>query len=196
MIVPTDVQVCFMVGAFLADVGAPAIRAAHEVSPGRAHELYTRFRLRALAYASVFVGPAATMFFLAWPAWETQYWSSRFEQTADHPLHAMLFALFILLLFVGAWFGNWLGFRWVLGGARKRLRVYLSVLAATIAIVAAHWPAPIRLGTYDEFHANPAALPHIWDDHTFFTSFLLLTVYCALPLPVLIIRARRAHDRA
>lgn len=196
MVVPTDVQVAFIVGAFFADIGAGGIKAAKRESGEQLNALYSRFRFRAVAYPSAFVGPGATTFMLGWPAWETQYWCASAEATAGNFLNASYFGIFLLLLFVGGWFGNWLGFKWVLSGARKRLRfLYLSVLALTSGLVMIQWPAPIRLGSYAGFHSNPGALPYIWQDQHFFISFWAITAYCALPLVIWFIQVRRSVKR-
>jgi hypothetical protein len=192
MVVPTDIQVSFITGALLADLGAPVIEAAARESRERLATLYGGYQLRALAYPAVFVGPAATVFMLGWPAWETQYWSGRFEATLGEPLHACLYGAFLALMFAGAWLGNWLGFRWVLGGARRRLRgLYLAVLAATVALFLANWPAPIRLGSHAAFVCDPSAMPYIWQDTTFFVSFWAVLAYTALPLAIWCLRIWR-----
>jgi hypothetical protein len=194
MVVPTDIQVSFIAGAFLADFGAPLIEAASRESRERLGALYGQYRLRALAYPALFVGPAATVFMLGWPAWETQYWSARFEATQGAPLNAGLYGAFLLLLFVGGWLGNWLGFRWVLAGARRRLRgLYLAVLAVTMALVLGHWPAPIRLGSHAEFVRDPSAMPYVWQDPAFFVSFCWILAYTALPLGIWCIRIWRSR---
>lgn len=196
MVVPTDIQVSFIAGAFLADLGAPVIEVAARESRERLGALYRRYQLRALAYAALFVGPAATVFMLGWPAWETQYWSARFEATRGAPLDAGLYGAFLLLLFVGGWLGNWLGFRWVLAGARRRLRaLYLAVLAVTLAVFLGRWPAPIRLGSHAEFVRDPSAMPYVWDDPTFFASFCWILAYTALPLAIWSVRTWHARRR-
>ncbi len=193
MVIPTDIQVAFVTGAFLADVGAKAIEAAEKHSVEQLGMLYSGYRFRALAYPSVFVGPAATTFMLGWPAWESQYWSSRFEATTENPFNASYFGIFLLLLFVGGWFGNWLGFKWILSGARRRLRIlYVSVLLLTLGLVLVRWPAPIRLGSYAAFESNPNNLPYIWQNWNFFFSFWMITAYCALPLVIWFIQIRRS----
>ena len=112
--------------------------------------------------------------------------------TDRSPGHASLFALFLLALAGGAWFGNRLGFSWVLTGARTRLRViYGVVLALTIVLLFARWPAPVRLGSYADFAHDASALPYIWQDATFFVSFCVLTAYCGIPLAVLAWLAHR-----
>lgn len=184
--VVTDIQVCFSVGALFADLAAPAILSS--TSPGSFVEspIYARLRQRLLMYPALFLGPSATLFMLSWPGWESQYLGQAFVATDGSPGNALLFALFLLLLVLGAWFGNRLGFAWVLAGARTRLRaVYGSVLLTTIILVFARWPAPVRLGSYADFARDPEALPYIWQDTTFFVSLCALTAYCAIPLGVL-----------
>jgi hypothetical protein len=176
--VVTDIQACFAIGAFLVDVAAPLVTA-----PDADPNLYGQFRQRVLLYPALFLGPSATLFMLAWPGWESQYLASAFSDTASAPFHAALFASFLFLLTAGAWFGNWLGFRWVRAGARKRLRVlYLGVLAATLALVGVRWQAFVHLGSVQDFIKDPNHMPFIWNDSVFFASFLALTSYCAAPL--------------
>lgn len=188
----TDIQGCFAIGAFFADVAAPALAGATDVQSFAKSDLYARFRHRVLLYPALFLGPAATLFMLAWPGWESQYLGASFADTAGAPLHAALFGAFLILLAAGAWFGNWLGFKWVLDGARLRLRLlYLSILAATVALVAVRWPAFVHLGSVQAFNENADQLPHIWNDPVFIASFLVLTAYCASPLVVWWIQLRR-----
>jgi hypothetical protein len=184
--VVTDIQVCFSVGALFADLTAPAIVAGTGPAPFAESPIYARLRQRILMYPALFLGPSATLFMLSWPGWESQYVGEAFVATGGSPWNALLFALFLLLLALGAWFGNWLGFAWVLAGARTRLRaVYGSVLLATVILVFARWPAPVRLGAYADFARAPDALPYIWQDTTFFVSLCVLTAYCAVPLGAL-----------
>ena len=64
----------------------------------------------------------------------------------------------------------------------------------------ARWPALIHLGSYREFAANADRLPYVWNDGTFFVGFCALTLYCAVPLLVFAILARKevtnAHEPA
>jgi hypothetical protein len=192
IMIVTDIQACFVAGALFADIAAPAIAATTDATSFRQSGIYIRMRHRAMMYPALFLGPSATLFMLAYPGWESQYLGESFVVTAGAPWHAALFGAFLLLLAAGVWFGTWLGFRWVLEGARKRLRVvYSSVIAATALVLLARWPAPIRLGTYRDFVADADHLPYVWQDGTFFLSFCALTTYCAVPLLVLAIRARR-----
>ncbi len=195
-VVPTDIQVTFCAAALLADVGARSIEAARKHSERRLTELYSRFRWRALAYASVVIGPSATVFFLAWPGWESQYWSPVFETTRENPINSMYYAIFLAALFLGAWVGCWLGFRWVLTGARKRLRVlYVSIMILTVALVLGRWPAPVRLGGYEGFRADIESLPFIWEDRTFFTTFWVLLFICIVPMVIWYIQVWRDARR-
>jgi hypothetical protein len=181
--VVTDIQACFAAGALFADLAAPAIVASTDARTFNRSAIYTRLRQRMLLYPALFLGPSATLFMLAWPGWESQYLGESFVATAGKPWNAALFGTFLLLLAVGAWLGNWLGFRWVLAGARTRLRVlYTSILLLTVVLLVARWPAPVRLGSYLAFVGRPEDLPYIWQDGTFFMSFCVLTLYCAIPL--------------
>ena len=184
--VVTDIQVCFSAGALFADLAAPAILASTNASSFLESPIYARLRRRLLMYPALFLGPSATLFMLSWPGWESQYLGQAFVATGGSPWNASLFTLFLLLLVLGAWFGNWLGFEWVLAGARTRLRaVYGSVLAGTVVLVFARWPTPVRLGSYADFARDSDALPYIWQDTTFFVSLCVLTAYCTVPLGVL-----------
>ena len=179
----TDIQACFAIGALYADLAAPLLAATTKPESFAGSDVYARFRHRVLLYPALFLGPSATLFMLAWPGWESQYLNPAFANAADSPFHAALFGAFLFLLAAGAWFGNWLGFRWVLSGARRRLRVlYVGILAATVALVAVRWPALVHLGSVSAFDQDPAALPFIWNDSVFFVSLLALTSYCAAPL--------------
>jgi len=190
--VVTDIQACFAIGALYADLAAPVLASTTDAQSFAKSDAYARFRHRALLYPALFLGPSATLFMLAWPGWESQYLSASFADTAGAPLNGALFGAFLFLLAAGAWFGNWLGFRWVLTGARRRLRVlYLGILAATVALVAVRWSAFVHLGSYQAFSENPRELPYIWSDSVFFVSFLALTSYCAAPLLVWWVRLRK-----
>jgi hypothetical protein len=192
MVVPTDIQIAFAAGAFLADIGARVIEAARD-SEDRLSKLYSQYRLRALIYAAVFLGPVATVSLLGWPAWETQYWSPAFDATADNPVNASYFGIFLIAVFIAGWFGNWLGFKWVLSGARKRLRaLYTVVLVLTVGLVLVRWPAPIRLGSYAEFKSDPGALPNTWQNTPFAITFWILLAVCAIPMIIWLIQVRKS----
>ena len=189
--VVTDIQACFAIGALFADLAAPALASATDAQSFGKSDIYAHSRHRVMLYPALFLGPSATLFMLAWPGWESQYLGAFFVDTAGAPFHAALFGAFLFLLAAGAWFGNWLGFKWVLAGARRRLRlVYLGVLAATVALVAVRWPAFVHLGSVQAFGKNPGDLPYIWRDPVFFVSFLALTLYCVMPLAVWWLRLR------
>ncbi len=192
MVVPTDVQLSFVAGAVFTDLGRRYILAEHLKSPESSHAAYCKFRLRALLFPTLFVGPAAMTFMLAWPAWETQYWAARMDQTLGNGQNALVAGIFLAALVLAAFLGNWLGFRWVVTGREWLLRVvYLAALAVTILIVFVQWPAPVRLGTVSQFRSDSASLPFIWQDNTFFIMLVVLSVYCALPIVVLFFRIRR-----
>ena len=192
MVVPTDIQFSFVAAAIFTDLGRSYILVEHQKSPECSRVAYGKFRLRALIFPILFLIPAAIISLLAWPGWESQYWSLRMEQTLGNALNASAIGIFLVLMPLAAFLGNWLGFRWVIRGHIRLLRlVYLAVLAITGLIVYIQWPAPIRLGTVSQFQSDPGSLPFIWQDNTFFITFVVLLVYCALPLIVLFFRIRR-----
>jgi hypothetical protein len=192
-VVLTDIQIAFAAGALFADAGAPVILAAKNDSEASLCKVYCRFMLRSLIYAAVFIGPVATMSLLAYPGWESQYISSIFDHMTGNPLNASYYGVFLMVVFGGGWFGNWLGFRWVLAGWRKRLRIlYLGLVAATFAVMWARYPAPVRVGTYEQYVRDPNSLPYYTADATFFTAFLVFLAVAGLPLLIGFVQVRRS----
>lgn len=160
-VVLTDIQIAFAAGALFADAGAPVIEAARQRSEASLLKVYNCYMLRALIYAGLFLGPVATISLLAYPAWETQYISGIFDwpNMFQHPVNAGYYGVFLMVVFAAGWFGNWLGFKWVLTGKRKQLRIfYLVLVAITFVIVWARYPAPVRIGTYADYVRDPYAL--------------------------------------
>jgi hypothetical protein len=192
-VVLTDIQIAFAAGALFADAGAPVIQAAKAHSEASLCKVYCRYMLRSLIYAAVFIGPVATMSLLAYPAWESQYLSSIFDNMAGNPLNASYYGVFLMVVFGGGWFGNWLGFRWVLAGLRTRLRIlYLSLIAVTFAVMWGRYPAPVRVGSYEQYVRDPYSLTYWTDDPTFFTAFLIFLAVAGLPLIIGFVQVRRS----
>ncbi len=182
-VVLTDIQIAFAAGALFADAGAPVILAARDDSEASLCKVYCRHMLRSLIYAAVFIGPVATMSLLAYPGWESQYLSSIFDHMARNPVNSSYYGVFLMAVFAGGWFGNWLGFRWVLSNLRRRLRIlYISLVALTFVVMWARYPAPVRVGSYEEYVRDPSSLPLWTEDPTFFTSFLIFLAVAGLPL--------------
>jgi len=193
-VIPTDIQVAFSAGAFLVDMGREYIEAEHKASPERSQLAYCRFRNWAALYAALCLAPVIAIFFSAWPAWETQYWTVHAEQLLDNGAYAFFAGLFVLLLVGAGFFGNWLAFRLVTQGRGKLVRpIYLSVLAVTTGIYLIQWPAPVKLGSVSQFRADPYSLPYIWQNTEFFVMFTVLLAYCAIPLIVMFFRLRRKN---
>jgi hypothetical protein len=65
-------------------------------------------------------------------------------------------------------------------------------MAVTIAFVFARYPAPVRVGTYEQYVRDPYSLTFFTDDATFFTSFLILLVIAGLALIVGFVQIRRS----
>ena len=197
MVVPTDIQFSFIAAAALADLGAKYIETEEKKSPEKSRLAYCKYRLRALIFPIIFLVPAAMISLLAWPSWETQYWSIHAEQVVGSATNATIFGVFLILLPLAALLGNWLGFRWVLSKKLWLLRlVYIGVLVVTAGIVAIQWPGPIRLGSYAQFHSDPTVLPFIWQDSAFFITFIVLLAFCIAPLVFFFILVRREVAQA
>lgn len=183
MVIPTDIQVSFVMASFFVDMGRRQIEAESRISPERSRLVYNQFRKWALLNVALFLAPTIVVFFNAWPAWETQYWSSSVERLAGNPFTSLLAGLYAACLTLAALLGNYLSFRWIVRGRSKLLRpVYLTVLVVTVGIFLWQWPAPIVLGTVAGFKADPYGIPFIWEDFGFFIPFCLLLVYCFTPV--------------
>jgi hypothetical protein len=203
-VVITDIQVAFAAGALFADAGARVIETAKRESEAAFAKLYSSYMLRSLVYVGVFLGPAATIFMLAYPAWETQYVSGVFDKTVDYDgtsslnLNAYPYGIFLMGLFLGAWFGNWLGFRWILAGARKRLRIlYVAIMLVSFAIFGLRYPAPAQVCDYQHFTADPFALPcrSVFAHKSFLFNFLVLLLLSALPVVIGFFQIRMSVKR-
>ncbi len=185
MVIPTDIQVAFITGAFFVDMGRKYIEAEHRASPERSRLAYCRFRLWAVLYAALCLAPVVVIFFSAWPAWESQYWTGYAEQLLGNGFYSFFAGLFLFLLVGAGFLGSRLSFNWVIQGRGRLVRpVYLTVLAITIVIYLIQWPAPIRLGSVAQFRADPYSLPFIWQNSQFFSMFMALLTYCAIPVVV------------
>jgi hypothetical protein len=194
MVIPTDIQVAFITGAVFVDMGRRRIEAEHRASPERSQWVCARFRLLGTLYAGLFLGPVIAVFFSAWPAWETQYWTIYAEHLGGHPGRALAAGAYLFGLIGSGYLGSHLALRWLLTGKGHRIRpVCVVILLATLAILFGRWPAPVRLGSVAAFRADPHALPYIWQDATFFGFFLLLLAYCGVPYVVIFFRFRRSR---
>jgi uncharacterized membrane protein len=190
-VVLTDIQIAFAAGALFVDAAAPVIEAARERGEAALAKVYNRYMLRSLIYTGVFLGPVATISLLAYPAWETQYLSGVFDNMENHPVNASYYGVFLMVVFAAAWFGNWLGFKWVLSGRRKQLRIfYIVLVAVTFAVMWARYPAPVLVGTYDQYVNNRAAMRYWTEDRTFFITFIVLLLLAGVPLVVGFVKSR------
>jgi hypothetical protein len=94
-------------------------------------------------------------------------------------INALLPALFTFSIVLGGYLGFELGYRLLVSEREKYLKpIYIGVLALTSAIVLLGWPAPIRVGTFQEFHANPTDMAYLWDNwQGFFTGWVGVIVF-------------------
>jgi hypothetical protein len=69
------------------------------------------------------------------------------------------------------------------------------LIAVTFAVVWARYPAPVRVGTFAEYVADPYALPLYTDDPTFFTAFIVLLALAGLPILAGFLQVRHSVKR-
>ena len=187
MVIPTDVQVSFVMASMFADMGRRQIESG-------SHQARGFVTLWGMLNPALFLGPTIVVFFSGWPAWEIQYWTSLAERVPGNPYLALVAGLYMMALVLAALLGSRLGCCWIAAGRVKLLRVvYLAVLAVTAGIFLLQWPAPVVLGTVAEFRAAPDAMPYIWQDATFFTMYCALLLWCAAPFAFVFFGLRRRH---
>ena len=113
MVLPTDIQVSFIDGAFFVDMGRKYIESEHTISPERSKLAYCKFRNMSLKYTILCLLPVIAVFFSAWPGWESQYWTVHAEKLKGNGLPSLLAGIYMILAVSAAYFGNWLSFKWI-----------------------------------------------------------------------------------
>lgn len=192
MVLTTDIQVAYIAGAFFVDMGRNYIEMEHKASPERSKLAGQRFRIMAILYASLILVPALIVSFLAWPAWESQYWTACAEEMRDHGSYAVFMGLFLATAVGAGCLGSWLSFKWLIEGKGKRIRpVYLAVIAVTMVLYFYQWPGPIVLGSVADFRKDPYSLSRIWQNTEFFIIYIALLIYCAVPFVYGFFKLRR-----
>lgn len=192
MVLTTDIQVSYIAGAFFVDMARNYVEREHKASPERSQLAERRFRTMAVLYVSIFLAPTFIAFFLAWPAWESQYWTVYAEQIRDHGKYAIFMGLYMVAAVSAGCLGSWLSFKWLIEGKGKLIRpVYLTVLAITMVFYFYQWPGPIVLGSVADFRKDSHSLPRIWQNTEFFIIYCVLLIYCAIPFVYGFFKLRR-----
>jgi hypothetical protein len=164
--VQIDVPIAFGVGSFFAD-------AAHrQISSGRAEYYFRAFSANNL-FQSFFFSWIPVYFLLNYFGWETTHMWWREDSVTSYPYYI---PIFMVVFFAAANLGFLLGSRLV---RRHRLwtnrAVYLGILVYSGIWIFAQWPRTFHLGTWREWHADPASTPWFYQDSTFL-GMLIFTV--------------------
>ena len=193
--VQIDIPIAFIISQLTIDIGKDVIKAEAKGEKGARPKIYYRYLTRCLLVAGLVIAPAGGYLLAGWPGWESQYWWWRFEQSMYSNVNALLPALFTFSIVLGGYLGFEVGYRLLISGRERYLRpMYIGLLALTSGSVLLGWPAPIRVGTLQEFVTNPAGMAYLWDNwRGFFTGWVGVIVFFVATFAFfLIIQVREA----
>jgi hypothetical protein len=177
--VQIDIPIAFIISQLTVDIGKNVIKAEAKEEKGAKPKIYYQYLARCLLVAGLVIAPAGGYLLAGWPGWESQYWWWRFEQPMYSNVNALLPALFTFTIVLGGYLGFELGYRLVISDRERYLKpIYIGLLALTSGTVLLGWPAPVRVGTLQEFAANPAGMAYLWDNwRGFFTGWVGVIVF-------------------
>ncbi len=187
--VQIDIPIAFIISQLTVDIGKDIIKTKAKEEKGDKPKIYYQYLARCLLIAGLVIVPAGGYLLAGWPGWESQYWWWRFEQPMYSNVNALLPALFSLSIVLGGYLGFELGYRLLMSDREIYLKpIYIGLLALTSGAVLLGWPAPIRVGTFQEFHTNPADMSYLWDNwRGFFTGWLGVIVFFAIAFAFFVI---------
>jgi len=130
------------------------LKKARANQPQEKTAMYYRYLSRSLFFAGGVIAPAGIYLLSGWPGWEQIYWSRRFEEVMHTGwVNALLPALFVMAIVLGAYWGHILGYRWLMSGKENYLRpAYIGVLLVVGIVVLSCYPSFLYVGTYDQYH--------------------------------------------
>ncbi|HEY1336851.1 MAG TPA: hypothetical protein VGF59_05045 [Bryobacteraceae bacterium] len=162
--VQIDVPVAFGIGSLFADA------ASRQISSGRAEYYFRAFSANNI-FQSFFFSWIPVYFLLNYFGWETTHMWWEADSVASYPYYI---PIFIVVFFAAANLGFLLGSSLVRRGRVGANRaVYLGILAYSAVWILAQWPSTFRLGTWREWHADPASAPWFYQDGTFLLMLIL-----------------------
>jgi hypothetical protein len=152
--VQIDIPAAFAVSLISIDLGRKALKKARANQPQEKTAMYYRYLSRSLFFAGCVIAPAGIYLLSGWPGWEQIYWSRRFEEVMHTGwVNALLPALFVMAIVLGAYWGHVLGYRWLMSGKENYLRpAYIGVLLVVGIVVLSCYPSFLYVGTYDQYH--------------------------------------------
>ena len=191
--VQIDIPIAFIISQFTIDIGKKIIKEKAREEKGEKPKVYYQYLTRCLLMAGLVIAPAGGYLLAGWPGWESQYWWWRFEQPGYSNVNALLPALFTFLIVLGGYAGFELGYRLVISGRENLLKpIYIGLLVITSAIVLVGWPAPIRVGTWHEFHTNPEDMAYLWDNwRGFFTGWTGVIIFFVVAFAFFVVKQIR-----
>ena len=190
--VQIDMPAAFIASMFFLDIGRKTIRKEAEKTEDKRPKVYYRFLFRSVFFAGAVIVPAGIYLLAGWPGWEQLYWTERVENVMFNWVNPLIPALFAMAIVLSGYIGHTLGYRVVVRGKEKYLRlIYILVLAAVIILVLFNYPAFILHGTYQEYHSNRDAMEYVWENpHDFSTGWIIVMGYCSISFLYLVLRIK------
>jgi TRAP-type C4-dicarboxylate transport system permease small subunit len=202
--VQIDIPAAFVVSMFAIDLSRKTLKIDAVCKGSSKPAAYYRCLCRSLFFAGFVIAPAGVYLLAGWPGWEQIYWSKRFEQLIHTGwTNALLPALFVMAIVMGAYLGHILGYRWLMNGKEKYLRpTYIGTLAIVAAVVIACHPSFLLVGTYDQYHnlngQNREAMASVFSNpFSFSGAWVGVMVYFTAAMALLCINiVKENRDRA
>jgi hypothetical protein len=201
--VQLDIPAAFAASLLFLDFGRSTVKRAIERGERGRSTTYYRFLARSALFAGAVIAPAGIYLLSGWPGWEQIYWSRRFEEVMHTGwVNALLPALFVVAIMLGAYFGHVLGYRWLAGGKEKYLRpTWIAVLGVFVIIVLLCYPSFLHVGTYDQYHnlhgQSREAMGWVWENpYGFSAGWTGVMVYFVVALAYLLLKIRKESKRA
>ena len=199
--VQIDIPAAFVVSMLSIDLGRKALKTEAEKTNGEKPSLYYRHLFRSIFFAGFVIAPAGIYLLAGWPGWEQIYWSKRFEEVMHTGwINALLPALFVMAIVLGAYWGHVLGYRWLIGGKAKYLRpTYIGVLILVGIVVLLNYPSFLLVGTYDQYHnlsgQSREAMARVWSNpYGFSVGWVGVMIFFVISLAWLIFRIRKENQ--
>jgi len=177
--VQIDVPIAFAVGGLFADA------ANRQIATGRA-EYYFRAFSTNLLFQIFFFSWIPVYFLLNYFGWETSHMWWEADSVSNYPYYL---PIFLVVFFGAAILGFLLGASLVRQGRLGTNRViYLAIVAYAGGWIFGQLNRTAKLGTWREWHANPARTPWFYQDQTFLIMLIGTIAVWAIGMAVLALR--------
>ncbi len=191
--VQIDIPAAFIASQLFLDLGSKVVLKEQEHSSEPKPRVYYRYLARAVFFAGFVIAPAGIYLLAGWPGWEQLYWTARVENVIFEWVNALLPALFVMAIVGAAYLGHCLGYRWLVAGQIRRMRItYLSLLAAVVALVLFNYPAFLLCGTYEQYRGARDTMEYVWNNpHDFTIGWAIIMLYFSIAFIYVIAAIRR-----